>query len=397
MVKKRLIHVVASTGVSGVTAVIRFLSLGMMERGWVVYFVHYGNNDGFCEALANQGVHVVNIKPLPRFIQPLRTYWLIRNMKNILAGISPSIIHAHSFDADLISARAALGHQIPLLVTCHSRSYVGWVKEHIRQYEQLDRYIGRYVCVSNLLQKELSAVHTLSRDRIQTIYNAPDISFFEPVTLIEREKSRGKLGILSDELVITCVANYHPVKGQEVLAEAFARLTKNHNNRLILVGSENHRYNGDSIKQKVIDILEKAGFMNRCLMIEDCHDVRSFLAASDIYVQPSHQEGLSVALGEAFACGLPAVVTSAGGNPEMVSVGQNGFVVSPAHPGEMAAAIEALAENKDTRKNMGAQSLQFAKKYLHPDVILKAYGELYDELSKKAENKIDENPLFRPS
>lgn len=381
--KKRIVHVVSNPGVSGVTAVIRFLSLGMKEKGWSVYLVHYGKSDDFCEMLSRDGAKVYKIKAPPRWIQPLRTWWIIWEMKKIFSSISPTLIHAHSFDVDLLSARASMGSHFPIVVTCHSFSYVDWVKRELRQYRKWDRRIAGFVCVCKLLEKQLFETLSPSRDRLRTIYNAPDIHFFREISEAERVECRKKFRILPDEVVITCVATYHPAKGQEVLAEAFSRLAKKHNVRLFLVGSEGRIYGGNSIKQKVSDILTSAGVLERCHMIDDCTDVRPILAASDIYVQPSHQEGLSVALGEALACALPAVVTSAGGNPEIVLDGQNGFVVPPADPEKMAMAIGKLVRDKNMRKSMGDYSMQFAEKNLHPSMIIKSYSDFYDEIAQQ--------------
>jgi glycosyltransferase involved in cell wall biosynthesis len=378
--KKRIVHVVSTPGVSGVTAVIRFLLLRMVDQGSEGYLVHYAENDEFCESLSRSGVKVINIKQLPIWLKALRPYWIIQNMKRIFSGISPELIHAHSFDADILSARAAIGTNFPLVVTCHSFSYIEWVKKHLRQYERWEQNISRYVCVSKMLEKQLSKILPQSENRIKTIYNAPDISFFNPVSTAERAECRKKLGIFPNEVAITCVANYHPVKGQEVLAEAFARLAIMQNIRLILVGNEGHIYSGNSIKQKVIDIFKSSGALERCYMIEDCTDARPILAASDIYVQPSHQEGLSVALGEALACSLPAVVTAVGGNTEVISDGYSGFIVPPADPEKMSIAIEELVTNEAMRKKMGNNSYQFAAKNLHPSVIFNAYSDLYDAL-----------------
>jgi glycosyltransferase involved in cell wall biosynthesis len=146
------------------------------------------------------------------------------------------------------------------------------------------------------------------------------------------------------------------------------------------VGREGQIDSGNSIKKKVLDILKSAGVLERCCMIEDCTDTRPVLAASDIYVQPSHQEGLSVALGEALACALPTVVTSVGGNPEMVFNSENGFVVPPADPEKMESAIRILIKNKKMRQDMGNHSFLFAKEKLHPSVILDAYSHLYDQM-----------------
>ncbi len=366
---------------SGVTAVIRFLLLKMAEQGSEVYLVHYAeNNDEFCESLSSSGVTVIKIRQIPRGFKALRPYWIVWNMKRIFSRIAPELIHAHSFDADMLSARAAVGTHFPLVVTCHSFSYVEWVKEHLRQYVQYDKRIAKYVCVCKLLEEQLAEILPQSRNRLRTIYNAPEIRFFNPISTTERAECRKKLGILPNEVVITCVANYHPVKGQEVLAQAFAKLSIIPNIRLLLVGREGKIYSGKSLKQIVRDILQSAGVWDRCLMVGDCTNARPILAASDIYVQPSHREALSVALGEALACALPAVVTSVGGNPEVVSDTRNGFVVPPADPERMAMAIEKLVMNETLRRAMGNNSFKFAEKNLHPSAILDAYSNLYNEL-----------------
>lgn len=374
----RIVHIVSMPGISGVTAVIRFLLLCIKNKGYEPYLIHYDTNDEFCADLSKNGIKVVPIKSFPFFFKTFRPYWIIFQLNKIFCEISPSIIHAHSFDADILSARANSRLHTPLMVTCHSFSYVEWAKKMSNQYYRYDNCFSEFVCVCNLLNKQLSEINPRIADRIRTIYNAPDIRFFDPVTKSERERNRHLLGITADDIVITCVANFHPVKGQEILAEAFVRISNDSKTKLILVGKESHIFQGKSIKQRVTEALGAAKVLDRCRLIEDCNDVRPVLAASDIYVQPSHQEGLSVALGEALAGGLPAIVTNAGGNPEMVADGINGYVVPTAKPEIMADAIKKMSISKSARISMGEKSIHFARTNLHPAVILKSYNDIYN-------------------
>jgi len=78
--------------------------------------------------------------------------------------------------------------------------------------------------------------------------------------------------------------------------------------------------------------------------------------AADIFVQPSHVEGMSNALLEAMACGLPAVATTVGAAPQMVDDGVDGLLVPPGDPDALASAMVRLLGSPDLRHTMGAQA-----------------------------------------
>lgn len=80
------------------------------------------------------------------------------------------------------------------------------------------------------------------------------------------------------------------------------------------------------------------------------HDqVIRHLSDSDIYVSSSINEGMSIALLEAMACGLPIVATDVIGNGEVVKDGSVGFLVKPRDPSALSCAMKKLAEDRDLR------------------------------------------------
>jgi glycosyltransferase involved in cell wall biosynthesis len=83
-------------------------------------------------------------------------------------------------------------------------------------------------------------------------------------------------------------------------------------------------------------------------------DVPAVLAASDIFVLPSHFEGLPMSVIEAMLCGLPVVATAIRGPREQVVEEETGLLVPPASVSELAAALARLAGDPALRARMGS-------------------------------------------
>jgi glycosyltransferase involved in cell wall biosynthesis len=80
------------------------------------------------------------------------------------------------------------------------------------------------------------------------------------------------------------------------------------------------------------------------------------LQASDFFVLPSAAEGLSNALLEALAVGLPCAATAVGGTPDVVVDGGSGLLVQPDQPHKLRAALSALLADSGLRQRMGKQA-----------------------------------------
>jgi glycosyltransferase involved in cell wall biosynthesis len=110
-------------------------------------------------------------------------------------------------------------------------------------------------------------------------------------------------------------------------------------------------------------------------------DVAPYLKASDLFILPSAAEGLSVALLEAMATGLPAISTNVGGAPDIIKHGQNGWLVPPDHPPALQTALLTLLGNTTLRSKMGkAARQQVVGRYSLP-VVAARLRELYGKLA----------------
>ncbi len=106
-----------------------------------------------------------------------------------------------------------------------------------------------------------------------------------------------------------------------------------------------------------------------------------FLEMADIFVLPSHAEGLPLALLEAMATGLPSVATTVGGIPEVMANGKEGLLVAPGQPRQLALAIDTLVKDPTMRRRMGESAKQRCIAVFSIDSIAQQLAGIYRQVS----------------
>ena len=103
------------------------------------------------------------------------------------------------------------------------------------------------------------------------------------------------------------------------------------------------------------------------------------LNKSDAYILPSYKEGLPISILEAMSYEMPIISTPVGGIPEIVSNGENGYLVEPGNKEDIYKAIMSLLNDADLRNRMGRISLSRVGEHL-PEYVEKQLETLYDSL-----------------
>jgi glycosyltransferase involved in cell wall biosynthesis len=104
------------------------------------------------------------------------------------------------------------------------------------------------------------------------------------------------------------------------------------------------------------------------------------LAQTDVLVQPSHQEGMPMAMLEALADGIPVVATRVGGIPDVITDGREGLLVPPRRPDLLAEAMHVLAGDAERRTRMSAQARALALSRFGAERFNHDLLRLYDDL-----------------
>jgi glycosyltransferase involved in cell wall biosynthesis len=157
-------------------------------------------------------------------------------------------------------------------------------------------------------------------------------------------------------LKLLTVTNISPLKGLDMLIEALSHLN-GPAITLDIVGDE-HRELQYSRRLKAS--VARYGLENRVRFHgqQQPHRLANFYADADIFVLPSHCEAFGIVVAEAMAFGLPIVATRCGGMLELVTDGDNGFLVPPNDVASLAEAIEILAEDPALRDRFGRRSTE---------------------------------------
>jgi len=163
---------------------------------------------------------------------------------------------------------------------------------------------------------------------------------------------RDELGVADDEVLALTVANLRSEKGYDVLLEA-ARLT-------VAAGAPVRFFSVG--RGPLLADLERAadagGLAGHLRFLGARTDTPRLMAGADLFVLPSHQEGLPVALMEAMSAGLPVVATTVGGVPDVITDGVEGLLVPPGRAELLAEAVQRLARDPALRTRLADASSQ---------------------------------------
>ncbi len=212
--------------------------------------------------------------------------------------------------------------------------------------------------------------------KLGLIYNG--IEMPSPVFTNTRRQTRAMLQIPDDALVISVIANLIAYKGHRDLIAALALLRTQWPAtwRLLMIGRD------DGIGADLRAQTQALGLADHVLWLGERSDVDALLAASDIFVLPSHQEGFSNALLEAMASRLPVVATAVGGNIDAVVDRETGFLVPVRDARALAAAILSLAGDPGLRRSFGEAGRRRAEQCFALAACIDRYEMLYRALSE---------------
>ena len=180
----------------------------------------------------------------------------------------------------------------------------------------------------------------------------------------EKIKLKKEFNIDYSKVILIFASRLFELKGIEDLIIVAEDLVSKYNNIVFLIVGTGPletklRHRTDKIK----DIMF-LGYRN---------DIPKLLKMSDIFLLPSYSEGLSPAILEACASGLPIISTTVGSNPDIIKNGINGFLTEPGNKIELKNNIIKLVENKDLREKMGRNNKNLIIKNFDLNLVVEKF------------------------
>ena len=259
-------------------------------------------------------------------ILALETARLIRRWK-------VQLVHAHDIPSDLVVALTSV--IVPGLQLVASRhGYIDYNAKLRRLYWLDNQLLRRFDQVIVGSEAMLTTLDGLDRAKVKLIPNA--VSLDNVGGIDEVKAARRQLGLGDPDRLVLAVGRLEPEKGHNILIEAARHVCRQRPRTNFVVVGEGplHAELALSVKQ--------AGLTERFHLTGFQMDIRPWLAACDVFVQPSLQESLPLSLLEAMAWAKPVVCTAVGGIPDAVGRGNAGRLVPPGDPVSLAATLEEM-------------------------------------------------------
>ncbi len=301
------------------------------------------------EDVRAEGLRVVAL-PLARSFSPGAQFRALRALVRLIRAERPDVVHAHMPISGFLARLAAFVCRVPVVAyTCHGflfnqpgpwwRRAVSFAMEWAA-----GRVTDVYTTVS--LEEAADARRLWIHRRAVGIGNGRDPARFRPDAAM-RARVRAALGCADNAVVIVIVSRLVRHKGYPELLTAMRDVP---GAELWVVGERLASDHGADMEP----LFAAAGLGARLRRLGYRADVADVLAAADVFVLPSHFEGLPMSVIEAMLTGLPVVATDIRGPREQVVDGETGLLVPPAAAAPLARALARLVHDTALRARMGA-------------------------------------------
>ena len=362
--KLRVAHVFLTLNIGGMEKVGSDLIENLDPERFENYILCLKEIGAFGEQLKNKGLRVDCLNKREGF--SLST--IVQLMQYFRAN-KIDVVHTNNSAPHFWAGIAATLCGIrPRIHTNHGRNF-DWSGRRKVLDQLSSRLSSRIVCVSQDSADMLIRHDKVNPSKVRVIANGINTDAFAPQG--SDRSVRSALGVGDAEVLIGSIARFSTDKDQATLIKAFHQLLPDHGEaRLLLVGDGETR----AILHKLV----------RDLSIEDKvvftgfrSDVVEILRSLDIYVLPSHTEGMSISLLEAMSTQLPVVASRVGGNPEIVTHGVNGLLVEESNVDDMTQNLLDLIENRPLAEKLAlAARNTVVENYSFRKMILQ-YQQLY--------------------
>jgi glycosyltransferase involved in cell wall biosynthesis len=239
--------------------------------------------------------------------------------------------------------------------------------------KKLLRAAYRIIAVSHFVKADI-AKYGIDERKMEVIWNGVDTKFFKPSEKTFKKKYAEKFDTL-----LLFLGRLIAQKGLSLLIDAMAEVVKEYpKTGLLIVGRGKEK---EKLREKARKLALNKNVIFPGFIPEG--QLPNLYSSADIFVLPSLWEVLPISLLEALACGIPLLVSDAGGNPEVVENGVNGFIFRRGDTRELAQKMRVLISNPKRRKRMGRESRKTAVKKFDWELIaeqtLKYYRESYED------------------
>lgn len=343
----------------------------LQELGYEIIVA--SNFEGYKGELENLNIEKLDI-PFTRSPISLKNIKAFSKLNKYLKENQVDLIHCHTPVGGVAGRIIGRWNKVPRIIyTAHGFHFFdGATKINWMVYYPIEKILSKFTDTLITINKE-------DYERAKTFY-AKNIEYIPGVGIdvekiqsikVDKEQKRKELGLLMDDIVLLSVGELSSRKNHITPIRALAEI-KNKNIKYLIAGEgvlENY------LKEEI----KKLGLENQVKLLGYRNDIYELNKMSDIFLFPSLQEGLPVALMEAMASGLPIICSNIRGNKDLI--GEKKYCVNIYNIEVLQKGIRELINNKEARMRIGGDNQKIVEKY-----DLKNVEKIMREILKRGSN-----------
>lgn len=379
--KKKILYVITKGNFGGAQRYVYDLATNLSKSDFDI-IVACGNKDGdtLPKMLEEKGIKTYKLEKLGREIKFFDEFKVCKELISIIRSEKPDVLHLNSSKiggigavAGRISSLLEKNYRPKIVFTSHGW---GFYEKHRPFFLRIFFYISHWItvvlcdqtiAVSGKTKKDMSFLPFL-KNKISVIHNGID-SF----DVLEKNEARKFLASEDmDKIIIFSISELHKNKGIDVALKGLALLPKETRKNIVycIAGNGEEKQN----LEKLVDDLK---IKNSVYFLGFVENAKKLLSGATIFLFPSRTENLPFAVLEAGSVGLPIIATSVGGVPEVIHDMQNGILVHPKNPKEIAEAILYLLDHQDKQKEFGKEIKKTISNFFSLQKMLEETTNLY--------------------
>jgi len=327
------------------------------------------------EASEKLGERAIFVREMKRSINPFFDLIALIKLTIVLKKIKPQIIHTHSSKAGILGRWA--GFFAGVKVRIHTIHGFGFSPFHSLPVRWLFIFLERitslvtthFICVSENNLKEGIRLGIIKEGKAKIIRSGVEIEKFMNAK-VEVEEKKKELGIPLDKKIIGMVACFKPQKAPLDFVR-IARILKEKRDDLhfVMIGD-------GELRERIEEEIIRLGLEKNFSLLGWRKDVEEIFKIVDVFVLTSLWEGLPQVIPQAYASGVPMVVTDVDGNKEFVEDGIIGLTFKPHDLESASEKIAELVDRKDLREKFVMEGRDKLKEF-EAEFMVKSQENLY--------------------
>ena len=315
------------------------------------YKVHVATNiaEGDDEFFKLRGIipHHIDFQ---RFPFKSSNFKSIKSLQRIIEDNDISLVHCHTPVGGVIARLAAKKYRkqgCKVIYTVHGlQFYKGAPKKDWLIYYPIEKYLSKYADAIVTINTE---DYTLVSRRFlnKKTYYIPGVGV--DLSKFSSEKAnvsikRKELGLSEKDIILFSVGELNTNKNHQIIIEAMSKIY-NKNLKYFVAGK-------GPLEATLQQEIHESGLDDRVKLLGFRTDIKDLLKSADVFVLPSKREGLSVALMEAMASGLPIICSKIRGNTDLIDDGKGGYLCDVNDINTYVNALTRLLDDPDLRHQM---------------------------------------------